>query len=336
VGKVDDSVVVDAIVSELDGTGSHLGYRSMHDRLLKIHHIHTDRETVRRILKVLDPEAVYQRKQRRLKRRTYSVQGPNSLWHIDGWDKLKKFGLCVHGAIDGFSRRILWLEVGPTNNNPFVVCHYFALTVKKLGGLPSTIRADKGTENVNVERLQVVLRSSNIDESARLGTTFLYGKSTHNQRIEAWWSKFRMYGMESWMQHLQSLSDNGIIDTSKALDVQCIRFCYTNLLREELQNIAKLWNTHYVRCSQTHNTQGGRPDVLFYMPELYGKQDYLKDCDESDLTTLEELLAYDVPDCEEPYFELFTILMAESSKSSPQNLSDAADILVYLLDSVDE
>ena len=31
------------------------------------------------------------------------------MWHIDGYDKLKPYGFCVHGAIDGFSRRIMWI-----------------------------------------------------------------------------------------------------------------------------------------------------------------------------------------------------------------------------------
>ena len=47
--------------------------------------------------------------------------GPNHLWDIDGYDKLKPFGFCIHGAIDGFSRRILWLDVGYTNNYPTVI-----------------------------------------------------------------------------------------------------------------------------------------------------------------------------------------------------------------------
>ena len=44
------------------------------------------------------------------------VPGPNFIWHIDGYDKLKPYGFCIHGAVDGYSRRILWLEVGPSNN----------------------------------------------------------------------------------------------------------------------------------------------------------------------------------------------------------------------------
>ena len=39
-------------------------------------------------------------------------------------------------AIDGFSRRILWLEVGHSNNNPRVIASYFYECVMQLGGVP--------------------------------------------------------------------------------------------------------------------------------------------------------------------------------------------------------
>ena len=28
--------------------------------------------------------------------------GPNYIWHMDGYDKLKPFGIAVHGCIDGY------------------------------------------------------------------------------------------------------------------------------------------------------------------------------------------------------------------------------------------
>ena len=46
--------------------------------------------------------------------------GPNFLWHLDGYDKLKQFGFAIHGCIDGFSRFIIWLESASTNNDPKV------------------------------------------------------------------------------------------------------------------------------------------------------------------------------------------------------------------------
>jgi len=41
---------------------------------------------------------------------------------MDGYDKLKTYRLCcTSGAIDGFSRRVMWLSVFHTNNNPKVI-----------------------------------------------------------------------------------------------------------------------------------------------------------------------------------------------------------------------
>ena len=65
------------------------------------------REIVRILLKTLDPEGVLLRSRHRFRLRTYSVKGPNYVWHLDGCDKLKPFGFPIHGAIDGYSRRIL-------------------------------------------------------------------------------------------------------------------------------------------------------------------------------------------------------------------------------------
>lgn len=30
-----------------------------------------------------------------------NLQGPNHMWHIDGYDKLSPYGLTIHGCIDG-------------------------------------------------------------------------------------------------------------------------------------------------------------------------------------------------------------------------------------------
>lgn len=79
-------------------------------------------------MRVIDPGGVERRKQKRLLRRQYAAPGPNFVWHIDGYDKLKPFGFAIHGAIDGFSRRIMWLEVGPSNNSPNIVSRYFLET----------------------------------------------------------------------------------------------------------------------------------------------------------------------------------------------------------------
>ena len=89
----------------------------MIQRLLHVHGISTDKETVRELLKILDPEGVELRSRHQLRRREYNTAGPNHLWHIDGYNRLKPFGFYIQGAIDGCSRRVMWVEVGPTNND---------------------------------------------------------------------------------------------------------------------------------------------------------------------------------------------------------------------------
>lgn len=105
-------------------------------------------------MKHLDPGGVVRRSRHKLKRSTYSAKGPNFIWHLDGYEKLKPFGFSIPGAIDGYSRRILGLEVGSSNNNPRVVARYYLDCVKDLGGVPRTVRGDGGTVNVNVAAMQ--------------------------------------------------------------------------------------------------------------------------------------------------------------------------------------
>ena len=101
----------------LKDSSSSLGYRNMHQKLRRLGYI-TNKETVRLCLKNLDESQVALQQYRRLERRQYISPGPDHMWHIYGYDKLKPYGFAFHGAIDGFSRKIIWLNVSSSNNNP--------------------------------------------------------------------------------------------------------------------------------------------------------------------------------------------------------------------------
>lgn len=40
------------------------------------------------------------------RRRKYHVKRPNALWHVDGHHKLIRWGIVIHGFIDGFCRTV--------------------------------------------------------------------------------------------------------------------------------------------------------------------------------------------------------------------------------------
>ena len=69
------------------------------------------RDFVMKLLKEIDPVGSEMRRARTLRRLKYISSGPNAVWHADGHDKLKPYGFSIHSAIDGFSRRVLWLNV---------------------------------------------------------------------------------------------------------------------------------------------------------------------------------------------------------------------------------
>ena len=91
----DLGLVISAIEQELEGSGSCIGYRAMWQLLRNDRGMVVSRETVRHALRIIDPEGVSERLRNRLRRRQYRGKGPNFLWHIDGYDKLKPFGVCI-------------------------------------------------------------------------------------------------------------------------------------------------------------------------------------------------------------------------------------------------
>ena len=112
--------VKQAILQNFSGSSKSFGYRLMHQKLC-VNGFIDNRETVRVLLKVLDADGVELRSPHRLARRVYFSVGPNYLWHMDRYDKIKPYGFEIYDAIDGFSRKILWLRVSSSNNNPKVI-----------------------------------------------------------------------------------------------------------------------------------------------------------------------------------------------------------------------
>jgi hypothetical protein len=101
------------------------------------YHLHTDchiwvsRAAVNNSLKVVDAEGLELRRQRKLRRRVFTSNGPNEVWSLDGYDKLSRWGLAIHGCNDVYSRFLLWLRVGISNNDPLYILSYYLEAVEE-------------------------------------------------------------------------------------------------------------------------------------------------------------------------------------------------------------
>ena len=160
------NTVIKFIQDELKGCSSCFGYQYMLQKL-RSSGLTADKETIRLILKSLDPVGVDKRKRRKLKRREYHSFDPTHIWHIDGYDKLKPFEIAIHGAIDRSSRRILWLKLSSSNNNPEVIANYYLCCVKELNVIPRVVRGDHGTETVIVSGIQRFFCRNHTDSQSK-------------------------------------------------------------------------------------------------------------------------------------------------------------------------
>ena len=108
------------------------------------------------------------------------------MWHVAGYDKVKPSGFPIHGAIDGFSKKILWLNICRPNNDPHIISYFYVNCISNLNFVPRTIRGDRGSENTVVAGMRY-FRGENQD-SLSGHSSFLFGSPINNQRIESWWS----------------------------------------------------------------------------------------------------------------------------------------------------
>jgi len=224
----DATEIVLFVQKQVEKHGGLFGYRWMHTKCLE-NGLTVSRSEIAMIMQTIDPEGIALRRQRRLRRREYFAKGPNFVWHIDGWDKLKPYGVAVHGCVDGFSRHIIWLEAHWTNNQPRLIGGYYIKAVARLGGCPRIVRADNGTENGHVCAIQQYLRRNDRDSFAG-EKSFLYGRSTANQRIEFLWGMLRKQCMQTWMDLFTTLSDDGHF-CGDELDKALVQFCFMDIIQ---------------------------------------------------------------------------------------------------------
>ena len=151
---------------------------------------------------------------------------------------------------------------------------YFVDCVEEVGGCPSLLRTDCGTENVVIAGVQSFLRAECDDDLAG-EKAHCYGPSTGNQWIEAWWSYYRRSCLTWWITFFKDLMDRGVFLPGNTLHQECLWFCFAELIQQDLDFVKIHWNTHYIGQSRC-DTVPRKPDELYFLPENFGASDLLQ------------------------------------------------------------
>ena len=81
---------------------------------------------------------------------------------------------------------------------------------------------------------------------------------------------------------------NEVLDIQNPLHIECLRFCFGPMIKHDLEIYRKEWNEHSIRKQRARNIPGGKPNVMFKLPENRGLHDFRKHVNLQHVAILEE------------------------------------------------
>ena len=168
---------------------------------------------------------------------------------IDGHHKLIRWKFVTHGAIDGFSRLVVYLHC--SGNNRASTVYDLFLNASQQYGLPSRIRCDQGGENIQVAHH--MLRHRGIERRS-----VLVGSSVHNQRIERLWRDMHRCITSVYYRLFYFLEEHGLLIPINDMHIFSLHYVYLPRINQALQEFVQSWNHHGMQTER-----GLTPHQLF-------------------------------------------------------------------------
>ena len=69
------------------------------------------------------------------------------------------------------------------------------------------------------------------------------------------------------------MQDTSSFDVTNHVYVECLRYCFTEVIQTELDRINQHWNLHEIRSQRHSDIPAGKHGLLYYVPEVFGGRD---------------------------------------------------------------
>lgn len=157
-----------------------------------------------------------------------------------------RWGIYVHGGIDGYSRTITFLYI-TTQNSANIALQFFISGIRQWG-LPSRIRLDRGSEYNECHRFMEWQMGADRGSAIR-------GKSVHNQRIERLWRDVYAKVLDIYYKLFYHLEDNNALDINNHIHMFALRYTYIPIIQNALRQWANVHNNHGIRTAHHRTPQ---------------------------------------------------------------------------------
>ena len=151
----------------------------------------------------------------------------------------------IHGGIDGFSRKIMFLRCS-TNNKASTVLQLFRSAVET-HGLPSRVRGENGGENTQVAQFMF-----NHPLRGPGKASFISGRSVHNTRIERLWRDIFVGCTYIYYNLFYFMEEQGYLDINDERHILALHYVFEPRINSHLQQFANSWDNHPM--STAHNS----------------------------------------------------------------------------------
>lgn len=149
--------------------------------------------------------------------------------------------------MDGYSRFQVYLHAA-SNKRASTVLGAFTAAVEEFG-IPSRIRADKGTENVQVAMWMLTHPSRGVGRGS-----FITGPSTRNQRVERSWRECFERCIFVFHSLFCLYEEEGNLNI-ESLDLLALHYTYLPVIQNHLNVFLATWNNHAMRTENQMTPQ---------------------------------------------------------------------------------
>ena len=76
------------------------------------------------------------------------------------------------------------------------------------------------------------------------------------------------------MDYFKYFRDCGQYDDTDKVYVEALKFCFYDVIQDDLDNLVDYWNNHKIRTSKLSESLDGRTSVIYKLPEKADAEDH--------------------------------------------------------------